>query len=75
MDGPVTDNPQDRSSDRREDCLGGDLSESWRYALKVLTAPNRLARTRMLLTMLYPEASVDGGQFSVWGSAWKRAVW
>jgi hypothetical protein len=65
-DEPVSDNPQDWSSDRREDCLGDDLSGSWRYALKRLTAPNWSARLRMLSVRLYPEALVDGGQFSVW---------
>ena len=64
VDGPVRDKPHDWSSDRREDCLGEDLSGSWRYALKMLTAPNWLARMRMLSTMLYPEEWVEGGQFS-----------
>ena len=31
----------------------------------MLTAPNWFARVRMLSTMLYPEALVDGEQFSV----------
>jgi hypothetical protein len=40
----------------------------------MLTAPNWFARMRMLSTMLYPEALVDGGQFSVWiqlGNVWQ----
>jgi len=40
----------------------------------MLTAPNWFARMRMLSMMLYPEAWVDGGQFSVWDSAWERVV-
>jgi len=35
----------------------------------MLTAPNWLARVRILSTMLYPEVFVEGAQFSVWGSA------
>ena len=51
------------------DCLGEDLSGSSRYALKMLTAPNSLARVRMFSTMSYPEELVEGAQFSVRGSA------
>ena len=40
----------------------------------MLTAPNWFARTRRFSIMLYPEALVDGGQFSVWASAWKYVV-
>ena len=54
------------------DCLGEDLSGSSRYALKMLTDPNWLARVRIFSTMLYPEAFVEGAQFSVWGSARAR---
>ena len=67
-DGPVRDNPQDWSSDRRADCLGDDFSGSSRYALKMLTDPNWLARVRIFSTILYPEAFVEGVQFSVWDS-------
>ena len=35
----------------------------------MFTAPNWLARIRMLSMRLYPDALVDGGQFSVWNSA------
>ena len=40
----------------------------------MLTAPNGLARLRMLSARLYPEALVGGAQFSVWiqlGDAWQ----
>ena len=49
---------------------------SWRYALKVLTAPNWFARMRILLAMLWPEALArEGGpQFSIWDSAQKCFV-
>ena len=41
----------------------------------MLTAPNWLASVRMLSTMLYPEALVDGWQFSVRrGSYWECVV-
>jgi len=40
----------------------------------MLTAPNWFARVRTLSMILYPEAWADGGQFSVWNSAWERAV-
>jgi len=65
----VRDSPQARNSDRRVDCLTVDLSGSWRYALEILTAPNWLARVRMVSAMLYPEALVDDAQFSVWDPA------
>ena len=51
------------------DCLGDDLSGSCRYVLKMLTDPNWLARVRIFSTMLYPEAFVEGAQFSVWDLA------
>ena len=54
--------------------MGDDLSGSWRYALKTLTAPYWLARVRMLSTMVYPEELVDGAQFSIWDSAWERVM-
>jgi len=73
-DGPVRDNPQDWSSDRRVDCFGEDSSGSWRYTLKMLTAPNWLARVRIYSTMLYPEEFVEGEQFSAWESAPERVV-
>ena len=56
------------------DRFGDGLSGISRYALKVLTAPNRFARARTLLAMLYPEAEVEGAQFSVWDSARERAA-
>jgi hypothetical protein len=40
----------------------------------MLTAPNGLARLRILSARLYPEALVGGAQFSVWiqlGDAWR----
>jgi len=55
-------------------CLEEDLSGSWRYVLKMLTAPNWLARLRIFSTMLYPEALVDGAQFSVRDSAREHVV-
>lgn len=45
------------------------MSGSWRYALKMFTAPNWLARMRMLSTRLYPDALKGGGQFSEWDLA------
>jgi len=38
----------------------------------MLTDPNWLARVRIFSTMLYPEAFVEGAQFSVWNSAQER---
>ena len=40
----------------------------------MLTAPNWLARVRIFSTIWYPDALVEGAQFSTRDSAWEGVV-